>query len=103
MSSPFIVTYSGSKFDVAAFMDKHPAGAAVIEPYKDKDMTTAFDEAGHSKSAVRQLNKYKIAHAEVTETKRPSNFHKVFWLFALGGLAVAFFLRNEIGARFSEL
>jgi hypothetical protein len=101
MSCPFIVSYSGAKFDIEHFLDSHPAGAKVIEPYKDKDITEAFDDVGHSKSALKIMNKYRITKEEVDiETKNtatvasklmtredPYHFHKVFGLFALVSFA----------------
>jgi hypothetical protein len=98
MASPFVVSYSGVKFDIGEFLGSHPAGAKIIEPYKDKDITQAFDEVGHSKSALKIMNKYKITNEEIKiETKNtatiasklitredPYHFHKVFGLFALG-------------------
>ncbi len=95
MSSSFIVTYSGAKFDVEKFIDSHPAGPDIIRPYKDKDMTEAFNEVGHSKSALRILNKYKISDDEIViqhnasivsklfTKEDPLYIHKIFGLFSL--------------------
>jgi hypothetical protein len=102
--SSFIVRYAGSQFDVANFLDSHPAGADLIHPYKDKDITEVFNDIGHSKSAVKILNKYKIS-SDITTTEDipapavappvvtiwtklitkedPFYFHKIFGLFSL--------------------
>lgn len=98
MSCPFIVSYSGAKFDISPFINSHPAGAKIIEPYEGGDITKAFDEAGHSKSALRIMNKYRITAEEIkiepkiTTNKLitredPYHFHKTFGLFALGSFA----------------
>ena len=102
----FIVRYAGSQFDVAGFLDSHPAGADLIIPYKDKDITEVFNDIGHSKSATKILNKYKIqTDNEVVTTEHvptpvvaspdvtiwtklitkedPFYFHKIFGLFSL--------------------
>jgi 4-hydroxysphinganine ceramide fatty acyl 2-hydroxylase len=58
--SQFIVFYKGNQYDVNAFLDSHPAGRDIILPFEGKDMTEEFEAVGHSKSAMRILNKYLI-------------------------------------------
>ena len=93
----FLVRYAGAQFDVADFLESHPAGSDIIKPYKDKDITEAFNDVGHSKSAIKILNKYKVGGEEVAVkpnttatiwtkliTKEdPLHFHKIFGLFSL--------------------
>ena len=56
----FIVTYRDKKYDIHKFLKSHPAGEDILVPYKDKDITEAFDDIGHSKSALKILNKYFV-------------------------------------------
>ncbi len=96
--SSFIVRYAGSQFNVADFLDSHPAGPDIIKPYKDKDITEAFNDVGHSKSAIKIMNKYKIDDGNTVATSTvptatiwtklftkedPFYFHKIFGLFSL--------------------
>ena len=93
--SQFIVHYAGSTFDVEKFIDSHPAGAAIIEPFRDKDMTEAFDAVGHSSNAMKILNKHKIATTEqgrnpikkLFTNEDPFYFHKLFGAFSLFSFA----------------
>ena len=101
MSNPYIVTYKGNTYDIEHFIESHPAGSAVIEPFRDKDITEAFDSVGHSNSAIRLMNKYKTLSnsiVEVTTTtplstnklftkEDPYHFHKLFGLFSLVSFA----------------
>jgi len=57
----FIVTYRDKKYDIRKFLKSHPAGEDILVPYKDKDITEAFDDIGHSKSALKILNKYFVS------------------------------------------
>jgi hypothetical protein len=58
--SSFLVTYKENKYEIQKFLKSHPAGEDILLPYKDKDITEAFDEIGHSKSALKILNKYLV-------------------------------------------
>jgi len=68
--SQFIVFYKGNQYDVNAFLDSHPAGRDIILPFEGKDMTEDFEAVGHSKSAVRILNKYLIGSGTPVVTRR---------------------------------
>jgi cytochrome b involved in lipid metabolism len=57
----FIVKYRDKKYDIHKFLKSHPAGEDILVPYKDKDITEAFDDIGHSKSALKLLNKYFVS------------------------------------------
>ena len=56
----FLVTYKENKYEIQKFIKSHPAGEEILLPYKDKDITEAFDEIGHSKSALKILSKYLV-------------------------------------------
>jgi cytochrome b involved in lipid metabolism len=55
------VRYNGKVYDVSKYMEDHPGGK---EPYFDhlggKDATDAFDEADHTKAAIRLSETYCI-------------------------------------------
>jgi hypothetical protein len=58
--SSFFVTYKDKQYEIQNFLKSHPAGEDILLPFKDKDITEAFDEVGHSKSALRILSKYLV-------------------------------------------
>jgi cytochrome b involved in lipid metabolism len=49
-------------YNVTAFLSVHPAGAAPITPYCGADATTAFNNVGHSSSAVAMEATYLIGN-----------------------------------------
>ena len=101
----FIVIYNDKKYDIANFINKHPGGTKVLIPYKDKDITTAFDHIGHSESAKFMLFKREVGKTEVSQENQDQEvktmetskfiirkmfteedkyyFHKVFGLLSL--------------------
>lgn len=107
MSCQFVVSYSGAQFDIEKFIESHPAGSAIIRPYKDRDITEAFNDVGHSKTALKILHKYQISNntehvnAEVKPnpsivtklvTKEdPYHIHKALGAFALCSFAYRYF------------
>lgn len=62
----FFVTYESKKYDIQPFIDRHPAGADIIKPYRNKDITEAFNEVGHSNFAKKTMLKY-LVEAVATE------------------------------------
>lgn len=53
------VYYEGEPYLIPmSFVYKHPDGEELILPYENKDMTEAYDEAGHSAKAMRRLLQY---------------------------------------------
>lgn len=57
------VTYRGGVFDVTTFLDAHPGGAEVVEPYLGGDVEHAMGAGGpheHSPFAIKLLEKYRI-------------------------------------------
>ncbi|RZD39684.1 MAG: hypothetical protein CXT73_07365 [Methanobacteriota archaeon] len=56
MSEKLIIIIDNYKFDVTEFASKHPGGRNVLEKFKDKDATEAFNSIkGHSESVVLDL------------------------------------------------
>ena len=55
-----IVFYKNSKYDIGAFIDSHPGGRDIILELENKDITDAYENIGHSKSADKILSKYII-------------------------------------------
>jgi hypothetical protein len=55
-----IVFYNGEEYDATTFVDSHPAGRDIIVNLKGKDITSDFDDTGHSAAAKKILNKLKV-------------------------------------------
>jgi NAD(P)H-flavin reductase len=56
-----IITIDNKKYDVTEFLNEHPGGKDVF--IDGTDMTTEFNNVGHSKSAIKMLEKYLIHDA----------------------------------------
>ena len=63
-----VVFYHSAKYDVGEFVDTHPGGREIIVELENKDITSAYDDIGHSKSADRILSKYLIREGTTTTT-----------------------------------
>ena len=57
-----IITIDKNLYDVTEFINEHPGGKDVFE--NDTDMTEDFNKVGHSKEAVKLLEKYLIKNEE---------------------------------------
>jgi len=53
-----IITINNNQYDVTEFMNEHPGGKNVFK--NGADMTKEFNKVGHSKEAVKMLEKYLI-------------------------------------------
>lgn len=63
--------YNGETYHVPmTFVRRHPKGRQLILPYANRDMTEAYDNAGHSKGAMRTLLKYANGSLSVAEVQR---------------------------------
>jgi uncharacterized protein YjdB len=58
----WIVLNKTEVYNVTAFLSVHPAGPAPITPFCGKDATTAFNNVGHSSSAVAMEATYLIGN-----------------------------------------
>ena len=56
----FNIMFENEQYEIHDFLDKHPGGKAIIEEYKDKDITEVFESIGHSKYAKKLLANYKV-------------------------------------------
>jgi cytochrome b involved in lipid metabolism len=66
----FIVKYEGVWYDIAGFLDHHPAGRSVIEEHKETngiDITEIFDNVGHSDYAKKVMMKYRLKSSSMDE------------------------------------
>jgi hypothetical protein len=113
----FLVTYKENKYEIKKFLKSHPAGEEILLPFKDNDITEAFDAIGHSGSALKILTKYLVKEEKEVEgikekentTKKEFvkddnkivrrlftsedkfNIHKLFGAFALFSFAYRYF------------
>jgi NAD(P)H-flavin reductase len=62
-----IIIINNKKYDITEFINEHPGGNNVF--VDGKDMTEEFNKVGHSKQAVKMLEKYLIKEEEVEELK----------------------------------
>jgi hypothetical protein len=95
----FSVTFENETYDIERFLDTHPGGHAILVPYKDRDITTAFRDIGHSQSARRLLQKYHTveerAHVNETETRNSLREHVLKKLFTNED---PFYIHKSLGA-----
>jgi len=54
------IVIEGKVYDLTAFVDEHPGGETVLQEVAGKDGTEAFEEVGHSRSALEDRKKYYI-------------------------------------------
>ena len=47
-------------YDITEFLDEHPGGEEVLMEYLGYDATMAFRAVGHSRAAVKMLEKYLL-------------------------------------------
>lgn len=54
--------YKGAVYNVTEYVknDEHPGGSDLVTDWAGMDCTKAFNDAGHSAEAMRDLKKYKI-------------------------------------------
>lgn len=72
---PFHVTYDGVKYDIGRFIKSHPAGEEIIRPHENQDITKTFDDVGHSKKAMKLLDKFKLDKSgKLQDDRSLSNF-----------------------------
>jgi cytochrome b involved in lipid metabolism len=54
------VVYNGQVYDVSKFVDEHPGGEEVIADLGGQDITTEFDDIGHSDEAHEIMPRLKV-------------------------------------------
>ncbi|KAG5497584.1 hypothetical protein JKF63_03849 [Porcisia hertigi] len=60
--------YDGRTYRVPmSFVRRHPNGPKLLLPYANGDITKAYNEAGHSKKAMRTLSKFLDESISVEE------------------------------------
>jgi hypothetical protein len=72
-SDKVIVTYKNVEYNVTNFLNSHPGGPKVISDLKNSDITQAFDEVGHSKKALRIMEKYRVFKEDDGSGTKKSN------------------------------
>lgn len=63
--------YKGAVYNVTDYADEHPGGADLVTDWAGMDCTKAFNDAGHSAEALRDLKKYKIGTVAASATGTP--------------------------------
>lgn len=65
----------GKVYDITKYVDEHPGGEDVLLDVAGGDGTEAFENAGHTKDALTELQKYYIGDLVnlANETERSSS------------------------------
>lgn len=92
----FIVTYAKKDYDIIDFLDKHPAGRAILEKFKDKDITDEFDDVGHSDYAKKLMQKYRIQPATAATSEPAANEASTTKTRVVQDFNLAFILRKLV-------
>ena len=56
----FLIAYRDEQYEISDFLDEHPAGRAILLPFRNKSITNAFESVGHSALAKKILAKHKF-------------------------------------------
>jgi nitrate reductase (NAD(P)H) len=89
------IVIRGKVYDVTKYLTEHPGGEEVILEFAGSDATLQFDDIGHSKDAVKLLEKFEIgvchdydntkklrSSGAAQKSKEPSFFQQIIsWLF----------------------
>ncbi|KAJ3658170.1 hypothetical protein Zmor_009927 [Zophobas morio] len=57
-------------YDVTDYVDDHPGGGELVLEWAGKESTKAFDDAGHSGDAKKELKQYKIGELREEDRKQ---------------------------------
>lgn len=52
-------------YDINDFLDEHPGGRSILEQWVGRDATDAFNEIGHSESALAQAKEHCIGELDL--------------------------------------
>ena len=63
-----IITINNKKYDVTEFLNEHPGGKDVF--IDGADMTEKFNKVGHSKEAIKMLEKYLIVDEKLARLSK---------------------------------
>jgi cytochrome-b5 reductase len=63
------IVIHGKVYDVTEFLDKHPGGADIIMDDAGADVTTQFEDTGHSDDARKDMLKYEVGVIKAGEQK----------------------------------
>ncbi|KAF7993328.1 hypothetical protein HCN44_006388 [Aphidius gifuensis] len=66
--------YKNSVYDITDFLNEHPGGPELLMECAGKDMTSDFDDAGHSSHAMSLLKPLKIG--DLVEDDKIGNTRK---------------------------
>lgn len=61
------IIYKNSVYDVTEYMEGHPGGGELIDEWAGKDCTKAFDDAGHSSDAMKDMKAMKIGEIRLED------------------------------------
>jgi NAD(P)H-flavin reductase len=91
-----IITINNKKYDITEFINQHPGGKHVF--IDGADMTEEFNKVGHSKEAIKMLEKYLIVdEKEITEVKEEKVKEKEKE-FNIDDMSLLDFLYKKIGS-----
>ncbi|KAJ2953793.1 hypothetical protein O0L34_g1421 [Tuta absoluta] len=54
-------------YDITTFFDEHPGGADIMLEYAGQDASTAFRSSGHSRMAMKALDRFQIGELPMHE------------------------------------
>ncbi|XP_026736511.1 cytochrome b5 type B-like isoform X2 [Trichoplusia ni] len=74
---PIWMVYKDVVYDFTSYKDEHPGGYDTLMEGAGIDATSAFDDAGHSSDAYKQLEPYKIGVIVDEEKKYDANGKKI--------------------------
>ncbi|CAG9313403.1 unnamed protein product [Blepharisma stoltei] len=63
------VIYKGRVLNITSFLNDHPGGSEIIEPYLGKDITKQFDENDHSENAIKMTKNMEVG--DLTKPSKP--------------------------------
>ncbi|XP_019865062.1 uncharacterized protein LOC109594293 [Aethina tumida] len=64
-------------YDITDFLDEHPGGSDILLEYAGRDASVAFRGSGHSKQAIRALDRFLIGELPMHERifRKPGGYN----------------------------